>query len=164
MAVDFLGAEPSEGFLADALAAEPGSFVEGAPLVYMKLKSPRHKDRTDVIELVKAGLDVAVCRNYLSAHAPSFVPLFDDAVQRAAPKRNSARAARATRARYGYSARVRSVANSGTRRNTTSGSWSDTRSAVARSLRAVSGKSAPVRANSARAPASASSSARLTST
>lgn len=57
--------------------------MEGPPLVYMKLKSPRHKDRTDVIELLKAGLDVARCRAYLSAHAPSFVTEFDDAVRRA---------------------------------------------------------------------------------
>ncbi|MGH9323008.1 MAG: hypothetical protein ACRD3V_24360, partial [Vicinamibacteria bacterium] len=53
------------------------------PLVYLKLKSPRHKDRTDVIELVKAGLDVNGCREYLSAHAPSFVAPFEDAVERA---------------------------------------------------------------------------------
>jgi hypothetical protein len=83
VAVDFIGAEASEGFLAAALEAEPGSMIEGPPLVYMKLKSPRHKDRTDVIELVKAGLDVDRCRTYLSAHAPSLVGEFDDAVRRA---------------------------------------------------------------------------------
>lgn len=49
----------------------------------MKLKSPRHKDRTDVIELVKAGLDLDHCRGYLAAHAPSFMAHFDDAVRRA---------------------------------------------------------------------------------
>jgi hypothetical protein len=37
----------------------------------------------DVIELVKAGLDVDRCRAYLSAHAPSFVGELDDAVRRA---------------------------------------------------------------------------------
>jgi hypothetical protein len=83
VAVDFIGAEASEGFLAAALEAEAGSMIEGPPLVYMKLKSPRHKDRTDVIELVKAGLDVDRCRAHLSAHAPSFVGEFDDAVKRA---------------------------------------------------------------------------------
>ena len=49
----------------------------------MKLKSPRHKDRTDVIELIKGGLDVELCRGYLLRHAPSFVAQFDDAVRRA---------------------------------------------------------------------------------
>jgi hypothetical protein len=83
VAVDFIGAEASEGFLAASLEAEAGSMIEGPPLIYMKLKSPRHKDRTDVIELVKAGLDVDRCRGYLSAHAPSFVAEFDDAVRRA---------------------------------------------------------------------------------
>jgi hypothetical protein len=81
--IDFIGVEADEAFLVAALEAEPGSMMEGPPLVYMKLKSPRHKDRTDVIELVKAGLDVDRCRGYLSAHAPSFVPEFDDAVKRA---------------------------------------------------------------------------------
>ncbi len=83
VAVDFIGPEPGEGFLAAALEAEAGSMIEAPPLIYMKLKSPRHKDRTDVIELVKAGLDVEGCRAYLSANAPSFVAEFDAAVGRA---------------------------------------------------------------------------------
>jgi hypothetical protein len=81
--VDFIGMEPSEGFLAAALDAEAGSIIDGPPLVYMKLKSPRHKDRTDVIELIKAGLEVDRCRRYLATHAPSFVADFDGAVRRA---------------------------------------------------------------------------------
>lgn len=83
VAVDFLGVEASEDFLGASLEAEAGSMIDGPPLVYLKLKSPRHKDRTDVIELVKAGLDVDRCRNYLSAHAPWFVAEFDAAVARA---------------------------------------------------------------------------------
>jgi len=43
----------------------------------------RAEGRTDVIELVKAGLDVDRCRAYLLAHAPTFVGEFDDAVRRA---------------------------------------------------------------------------------
>jgi hypothetical protein len=83
VAVDFIGAEPTEGFLAAALEAEPGSIIEGPPLIYMKLKSPRHKDRTDVIELIKGGLDVDACRVYLSEHAPALVAEFDGALARA---------------------------------------------------------------------------------
>lgn len=83
VAVDFLGAGTGESFLEAALEAEPGSIIGGPPLVYLKLKSPRHKDRTDVIELVKAGLDVDACRAYLATHAPSFVTRFDEAVERA---------------------------------------------------------------------------------
>lgn len=83
VAVDFIGPEPTEAFLAAALDAEPGSIIDGPPLVYMKLKSPRHRDRTDVIELVKGGVDVDACRAYLSQHAPSLVAEFDGAVARA---------------------------------------------------------------------------------
>jgi hypothetical protein len=81
--VDFVSAEPGEEFLAAELDAEPGSIMHAAPLVYMKLKSPRHKDRTDVIELIKSGLDVDGCRDYLTRHAPAFLDPFDDAVARA---------------------------------------------------------------------------------
>jgi hypothetical protein len=83
VAVDFIGAESTESFLAAALEAEPGSIIDGPPLVYMKLKSPRHKDRTDVIELIKGGLDVDPCRAYLAANAPAFVAELDAAVARA---------------------------------------------------------------------------------
>jgi hypothetical protein len=83
VAVDFIGAEPTEGFLAAALEAEPGSIIEGPPLIYMKLKSPRHKDRTDVIELIKGGVDVEECQRYLDRHAPAMRALFDDALARA---------------------------------------------------------------------------------
>ena len=83
VAIDLIGADVNEGFLAAALDAEPGSMMEAPPLVYMKLKSPRHRDRTDVIELVKAGLDVDRCRAYLETHAPSLVGELADAVRRA---------------------------------------------------------------------------------
>lgn len=83
VAVDFLGAEPGETFLAAALDAPAGSTIGGPALVYMKLKSPRHRDLTDVIELVKAGIDVGACRAYLQMHAPSFVAALDAAVERA---------------------------------------------------------------------------------
>ena len=83
VAVDFIGVQADEAFLAGALDSEPGSMLDGPPLVYMKLKSSRHRDRTDVIELIKAGLDVDRCRGYLSTHSPALVPELDDAVRRA---------------------------------------------------------------------------------
>jgi len=70
-------------FLAEALEAEPGSMIDAPPLIYLKLKSPRLKDRVDVVELVKGGVDLDRCRAYLAAHAPRFVADFDDAVRRA---------------------------------------------------------------------------------
>jgi hypothetical protein len=83
VAVDFLSPEADEPFLEEALAATPGSIADAPPLVYLKLKSPRHKDRTDVIELIKGGIDVAACRAYLTAHAPAQVAAFEEAVARA---------------------------------------------------------------------------------
>jgi hypothetical protein len=44
----------------------------------------QHKDRTDIIELIKAGIDVQACRAYLRAHAPGLAGAFEDAVARAA--------------------------------------------------------------------------------
>lgn len=84
VAVDFLSPEPAEPFLESTLTLSPGSIIDAPGLVYLKLKSPRLKDRVDVVELVKAGIDVAAVRDYLVANAPAQVPAFDDAVSRAA--------------------------------------------------------------------------------
>jgi hypothetical protein len=61
-----------------------GSMIEAPQLVYMKLKSPRQKDRVDVIELVKAGIEIDACRRYLVAHAPELTRIFEDLVRTAA--------------------------------------------------------------------------------
>ena len=84
VAIDLLSIGDGEEHLAAALALPPGSAIDAERLVYMKLKSPRQKDRVDVIELVKAGVDIGSCRAYLAEHAPHFVPTFDDLVARAA--------------------------------------------------------------------------------
>lgn len=84
VAIDLLSVGEGEDHLAAALEAPPGSSIEAPPLVYLKLKSPRLKDRVDVIELVKAGIDIDASRRYLAANAPQFVAQFDDAVARAA--------------------------------------------------------------------------------
>lgn len=81
VAIDLLSAAESEAHLSVSLAAPPGSFIEAPPLVYMKLKSPRQKDRVDVIELVKAGIDVEACRAYLERNAPSHLAALEDAVR-----------------------------------------------------------------------------------
>jgi len=84
IAVDFLSPDASEPFLEATLSAEAGAVIEAPPLVYMKLKAGRLKDRADVVELIKASLDVDACRAYLSANAPSLVAAFDEAVRLAA--------------------------------------------------------------------------------
>lgn len=78
VAVDFLSIGTGEEHLAAAFCDE---IAAAPPLVYLKLKSPRSKDRTDVIELVKAGVAVDAVRAYLGAHEPDFVPRFEELVR-----------------------------------------------------------------------------------
>lgn len=84
IAIDLLTANANEPFLAAELEGPAGSFLDAAPLVYMKIKAGRAKDRLDVIELIKAGIDVDAVQQYLTLHAPTFVPLFEKAVVKAA--------------------------------------------------------------------------------
>lgn len=83
VAVDLLSPEADEDFLEATLAAPPGTMMEAAPLVYMKLKSPRRKDQADVIEMIKGGIDTKECRTYLVAHAAALVSAFDQCVAHA---------------------------------------------------------------------------------
>ncbi len=79
VAIDFLSIGADEKHLEAALA-NSGEIAPAAVLVYLKLKSPRLKDRADVVELIKAGLDAGTVRNYLGANAPMLVPKLDEAV------------------------------------------------------------------------------------
>jgi hypothetical protein len=67
-----------------------GSMIQAPQLVYLKLKSPRQKDRVDVIELLKAGLGIDACRAYLATHAPELVPMFEIRWPRPRPRSNEA--------------------------------------------------------------------------
>ena len=84
VAIDLLSVQADEAHLATALEAPMGSMIEAPQLVYLKLKSPRQKDRADVIELIKAGIGIDDCRTYLTRHAPALVAPFEDAVAKAA--------------------------------------------------------------------------------
>jgi hypothetical protein len=77
--VDFLSIAEEEGHLVQALA-NSGSIAPLPVLVYLKLKSPRAKDRVDLIELVKAGADVESCRNYVVRHAPELLAKWEECV------------------------------------------------------------------------------------
>jgi hypothetical protein len=78
VAIDFLSIGADEDHLEAALSDE---IVAAPALVYLKLKSPRSKDRTDVIEMVKAGLDVERARAYLASYRPDFLPKLEDVVR-----------------------------------------------------------------------------------
>lgn len=83
--IDHLSAQ-EEAFLAQALPSADHELAV-APievLLYLKLKSPRAKDRADVVELIKAGADVSRAREFLAANAPQFLDPLDDAVRAAA--------------------------------------------------------------------------------
>lgn len=85
--VDLLSTSGAEAFLEHSLAPPPTSgeipVVSAGTLVYLKLKSPRLKDRADVVELIKAGLGVQGARQYLERHAPPLVASFDECVAQA---------------------------------------------------------------------------------
>lgn len=87
VAVDSLSVCPGEGFLQDLLESPvvrdgiPILAVEG--LVYLKLKSPRAKDGADIVELVKAGVDVRAIRNWLKANSPFMLEKFDGLARKA---------------------------------------------------------------------------------
>src|SRR5262249_35156052 len=84
VAIDYLSPRPGEDHLAIALAEAPGTFIDVARLVYLKLKASRLQDRADVAGLIKAGLDIDACRAYLATNAPALVRMFDDLVVKAA--------------------------------------------------------------------------------
>jgi hypothetical protein len=84
VAIDLLSVQDGEAHLATALEAPMGSMIKAPQLVYLKLKSPRQKDRADVVELLKAGVGIDACRTYLAAHAPALIAMFEDAVTKAA--------------------------------------------------------------------------------
>lgn len=73
--VDHLSAQEDEAFLTNGLpaASAPLTVAPIEVLAYLKLKSPRAKDRADLIELIKAGVDVARCRSWLLGNAPELV-------------------------------------------------------------------------------------------
>jgi len=87
VAVDSLSISADETFLTEAL--ENPIIVGGIPviaveaLIYLKLKSPRDKDRTDVIELIKAGIDSKAVFAWLTQHSPSMAQRFAKALDKA---------------------------------------------------------------------------------
>lgn len=86
VSVDLLSASVDEPFLEPSLAQPAAGEVPVVPattLVYLKLKSPRLKDRADVVELLKAGLEVEGVRQYLERNAPPLVARFAECLAHA---------------------------------------------------------------------------------
>ena len=81
VAIDFLSPKSGEAQMERALGPSVGIEVEVevpvAPLevlIHLKLKSPRQKDLADVVELVKAGINVQAVESYVVANAPDLSP------------------------------------------------------------------------------------------
>jgi hypothetical protein len=86
VSVDLLSASEGEAFLEQSLGPPTPGEVAVLPvgaLVYLKLKSPRLKDRADVVELIKAGLAAASVRQYLERYAPPLVSRLDECIAQA---------------------------------------------------------------------------------
>ncbi len=52
-------------------------------LIYMKLVAKRRRDLVDIVELVKAGVDLKLARDYLKRYANDLIPLFEELVNEA---------------------------------------------------------------------------------
>jgi hypothetical protein len=72
-----------ETVLDDPPTSEGVAVVPIEVLIYMKLVARRRQDQVDVIELVKAGVDVRRVRYYLEAYAADLMQLFDELVNEA---------------------------------------------------------------------------------
>lgn len=85
--IDSLAPAAGEQFL--ALARDTAERTEGIPvigveaLIYMKLKASRMRDRVDVVELIKSGVDPARCRRWLAENAPDTLDRFEQLVETA---------------------------------------------------------------------------------
>jgi len=83
--VDHLSVQTVDAHLTQNL---PAATVELAVapidvLVFLKLNSPRPRDRVDIAELIRAGADVEQCRAYLQTNAPQFLSKLEEIVAEA---------------------------------------------------------------------------------
>jgi hypothetical protein len=88
VAIDTLTVRDDERHLLAAI--ESPEYSEGIPvvpieaLVYLKLVSPRAKDRLDLLELAQHGIDLERARSYLERNAPLLVAKLDEIARSAA--------------------------------------------------------------------------------
>jgi hypothetical protein len=79
--IDWVSLEPRERSALEEFLVlpEPGYVptIPMEPLVAMKLLDGRHKDQTDVVELIEAGADVEAIRAFVTKHFPETMKLLD---------------------------------------------------------------------------------------
>lgn len=77
VAVDVLSDDVVDDELEGPIATEGIPIVSVEALVYLKVKCHRRRDKEDVVELLKAGIDEKDCRQFLQEVAPGLIPKFD---------------------------------------------------------------------------------------
>lgn len=81
VAIDYLSPLPGAEHLLDVARGRADVLILPIEhLVQMKLVAGRSKDRTDVVELIKAGMPVRSVAEYLQAHAPELLAKFKDCI------------------------------------------------------------------------------------
>lgn len=85
--VDLLFPHDDEGFLENVAAT--AVIVDGVPIatpdviVYLKLGTGRARDENDILNMIRAGIDVDRVRRYLKRHDPSSLDDFEQLVAEA---------------------------------------------------------------------------------
>ncbi len=72
-----------EKVLDNPIFSENIAIVPIEVLIYMKLVARRRKDQLDVVELIKAGVEVKFVQSYLEQYANDLIPLFEELVSEA---------------------------------------------------------------------------------
>ncbi len=86
VAVDFLSAQSDEPYLEKYFPDDASQAVPVAPveiLAYLKLKSPRQKDLSDLVELIKAGIDSGAVTASLQKSAPHLLVKWSNVIETA---------------------------------------------------------------------------------
>jgi len=85
--IDWVSLEPQEqaAFEKFLKMPSPGEVpsIPIEPLVAMKLLAARHKDQTDIVEMIKAGADIKSCSAFVQHYFPSKIPLLNRLVEEA---------------------------------------------------------------------------------
>jgi hypothetical protein len=85
--IDWVSLEPQERSALEEFLILPSRgevpSIPIEPLIAMKLLAGRHKDQADVVELVKAGADIAACRQFVMQSFPSKIPLLERLIHQA---------------------------------------------------------------------------------
>lgn len=85
--IDWVSLEPHERSALDVFLTLPNEgevpVIPVEPLIAMKVLAGRHKDQTDIVELVKAGADIDASRGFIERFFPRKLELFDRLVHQA---------------------------------------------------------------------------------